>query len=269
MKNFKNIIPLLFIACTFVACESRVDWFEKNNSPAQIALQEIGNEQSNPSNVIEVSFRYGESIDILYNISDEVYSTSMNTFYMKDNYDGKIEVSQDIWSKTISIKSLLNKCEQDSNTYTFNVMLYTKDFYGVESSAEIIVKQSPNLPPKPNLKYTSLKGDGIDPKYEYEFSTEGSYDSDGDDIVAYEYLFDGIIRKSDYIFMYETDKEGNEITNHLPGNAAYGGTYIYATKLSAVKHAFQSTGNHTVHIRCKDSQGCWSEWKEWKITIKD
>ena len=67
----------------------------------------------------------------------------------------------------------------------------------------------------------------------------------------------------------EPDKNGKEITNHMPGNAAYGGTYIYATKLSAVKHAFQSSGSHTAYVRCKDSWGCWSSWKEVKLVIKE
>lgn len=99
--------------------------------------------------------------------------------------------------------------------------------------------------------------------------SRGSIDSDGDEIIAYEYLFDGTPRISTYTFIYEADKDGHEITNHMPGYAAFGGTYIYATKLEAVKHAFQSAGNHTAYVRCKDSWGCWSEWKEWKITIKD
>lgn len=269
MKSIKKMMSVLLLASVMVACESREDWYERINPAAKIYLSEVGNDEQTPNDTISVSLRFGEEKNIKYSVNDNFSLTDNYIFYYNDVEGGKFSMYQDMDNHYLRIKSLTNALEQDSKVYEYKVPVYVKDYYEKVTYALIKVTLKANQAPIPDMDYSALTSDGANGKYEYDFSAEGSSDPDGDDVVAYEYLFDGTPRKSKYAFIYETDKEGNEITNHLPSNAAYGGTYIYATKLSAVKHAFQSTGNHTVHIRCKDSQGCWSEWKEWKITIKD
>lgn len=266
--KLKHIISITLIAGILSACESRTDWYEKINTPAEIKLQEAGRYDVMPSDTIEVSLRFGEKKIIEYSVSDNFSMNDNYTFYLKSDVENLV-VNQDAESKVISIESLINALEQDDKAYTYNLPIYVKDYYERESAALIKITLQANRAPIPSLSYSELSADGANPKYEFLFSAEESVDPDGDDIVAYEYLFDGTPRKSNSKFIYEKDKNGKEITNHMPGNAAFGGTYIYATKLDAVKHAFQSTGNHTAYVRCKDSWGCWSSWKELKLVIKE
>ena len=266
--KLKHIISITLIAGILSACESRMDWYEHINPSAVIELQEKDNYAQEPNDTIDVTLRFGEKKMIEYRISDNFSLDDNYVFYLKQEVQN-ISVNQDADNSVISIESLIGALEQDDKTYTCNVPLYIKDYYNKESVALVRVTMQANRAPIPELTYSALSSGGANPKYEFEFSAEGSIDPDGDEIIAYEYLFDGTPRNSKYTFIYEKDKEGNDITNHLPGYAAFGGTYIYATKFEAVKHAFQSAGNHTAYVRCKDSWGCWSTWKELKLVIKE
>ena len=266
--KLKHIITLTLLAGILSACESREDWYERINPAAEISLKEIGGEGV-ANDTINISMRFGEKKKVEYVVSDNFSLEKNYTFYFNDVDNEPFKLYQDFSAGEICIESLTDAKAQENKNYTYKVIMYVKDYYEKVSYAYINLTIQPNQPPVPELKYSELSGSGVNPKYEYEFSAEGSSDPDGDDIVAYEYLFDGTPRKSSDKFIYETDKNGKEITNHMPGNAAYGGTYIYATKLSAVKHAFQSSGSHTAYVRCKDSWGCWSSWKEVKLVIKE
>lgn len=263
------MMSVLLIASVMVACESREDWYERINPAAKIYLSEVGNDEQAPNDTISVSLRFGEEKNIKYSVNDNFSLTDNYIFYYNDVEGGKFSMYQDAENHYLRIKSLTNALEQDSKVYEYKVPVYVKDYYEKVTYALIKVTLKANQAPIPALSYSALSADGANPKYEFLFSAEESVDPDGDDIVAYEYLFDGTPRKSNSKYIYEKDKNGKEITNHMPGNAAFGGTYIYATKLDAVKHAFQSTGNHTAYVRCKDSWGCWSNWKELKLVIKE
>lgn len=265
----KYIMIISLIAGILSACESRVDWYEQLNTSAEITLEEVGNKDAIPGDTIDVSMRYGEKKEITYSINDNFSIDNNYVFYLKNFDVADLLVQQDAAAGVIRIISNADTTLQDEKTYTHKIPMYVKDYYEKESVALIRLTLKANEAPIPALEYNAVTSGGANAQYEFEFSAEESIDPDGDEIVAYEYLFDGTPRNSKYAYIYETDANGKEIKNHMPGYAAYGGTYIYATKFAAVKHAFQSAGNHTAYVRCKDSWGCWSTWKELKLVIKE
>lgn len=131
------------------------------------------------------------------------------------------------------------------------------DFYnklGVKGYANVILVLQPNRPPKPEIEVTQISG------MEYTISAAKSTDPNGKEIAYYEYLIDGKpISEAGYI--WETNKNCQE------GYAAVGGTYIQCTSLTSVSHAFQTTGQHKVYVRCADKWGLWSKWVEKEVTI--
>ena len=142
------------------------------------------------------------------------------------------------------------------------VVLIYHDYYGKSSSSSMRLHVRSNQPPVVNIACTPLTENGADPHYEYAISAQESYDPDGDDIVAYEYLIDGKVRGV-------TEGMGYDFIQSQVGDglAGTGGTYIYATSLSSVKHAFQSDGAHVIRVRCKDSKGMWSRWQLLQIDL--
>lgn len=113
-------------------------------------------------------------------------------------------------------------------------------------------------PPVPVLEVKDVEGKPMTKT----LSLASSYDRDGN-VWKYEYCIDGNVLTYD------------EKDNHLEfiegvwqgGNAAFGGTYITATELNEIRHAFQTEGEHTIHYRCMDNNGAWSTWREEKVLV--
>ncbi len=147
-----------------------------------------------------------------------------------------------------------NKWKYSENIDSTEITL-RGDFYnklGVKGYANVILVLQPNRPPKPEIEVTQISG------MEYTISAAKSTDPNGKEIIRYEYLIDGEpISEAGYYWE----------ENCLDGRAAVGGTYIKCTSLTSVNHAFQTTGQHKVYVRCEDKWGLWSKWVEKEVTI--
>lgn len=115
-----------------------------------------------------------------------------------------------------------------------------------------------DCPPMPVLEVGAVDGHPM----ERVLSMAKSYDKDGF-VQKYEFCIDGNIAPYNVQSPRFEEIEGV----WQSGKAAYGGTYIVATALSEVRHAFQSEGEHTIYYRCMDNAGGWSTWREEIIII--
>ncbi|MCQ2224599.1 MAG: hypothetical protein MJZ14_02585 [Paludibacteraceae bacterium] len=94
-------------------------------------------------------------------------------------------------------------------------------------------------------------------------------------IKAYEYCIDGDVEDNmsayEYVNYFWSDSPEYEMSK--PNRNKYGDhsqemVYITATKLSSIKHAFQTSGKHVVWVRAQDKLGYWSSWKSKEIFIE-
>lgn len=133
-----------------------------------------------------------------------------------------------------------------------------KDIFDNIYALHVRVHLVGDCPPIPVLKVKEIAGH---PK-ERTLSLADSYDKDGV-VTKYEFCIDGNIAS------YKNyDNRFDEFSGvWQSGKAAYGGTYITATTISEVNHAFQETGEHIVYYRCMDNKGAWSTWKKEIINI--
>lgn len=117
-----------------------------------------------------------------------------------------------------------------------------------------------DCPPMPVLEVGAVDGHPM----ERVLSMAKSYDKDGF-VQKYEFCIDGNIAP------YNAKSPRFEAIEGVwqSGKAAYGGTYIVATALSEVRHAFQSEGEHTIYYRCMDNVGGWSTWKKEIVVVND
>lgn len=117
-----------------------------------------------------------------------------------------------------------------------------------------------DCPPMPVLEVGAVDGHPM----ERVLSMAKSYDKDGF-VQKYEFCIDGNIAP------YNVKSPRFEAIEGVwqSGKAAYGGTYIVATALSEVRHAFQSEGEHTIYYRCMDNAGGWSTWKKETIEVEN
>lgn len=150
------------------------------------------------------------------------------------------------------------------------VVLTATNHFGVENYFNFFVDICQNSQPVADLRVSKLDGDSWD----YSISASGS-DADDDDIVMYEYLFDGKTKEPENkIKYYSVYKDVNNQWVNASSKDFYleetalSGELIVPTKLSTVKHSFNKTGTHNVAVRCLDARGCWSEWVKETIEIK-
>lgn len=149
-----------------------------------------------------------------------------------------------------------------SGLYQVNLKLTATNTFGSESYFNFFVQIYPNNQPVADFIFHKLDGNNMD----YSISAFGT-DLDGDDIVMYEYLFDGKIKEHEnkikYYSVYQNSQSVWEMSNNKDfyiEETALSGELIAPTKLSEIKHSFNKAGNHNVAVRCLDSKGCWSEW---------
>lgn len=148
--------------------------------------------------------------------------------------------------------------EQPKLIGTSDLWIQINDIFENEYTGHILIKYMSDCPPTPVLTVKDVAGKPM----EKTLSMAGSYDEDGT-VSKYEYCIDGNIAP------YKGYSNRLEIVtgDWQSGKAAYGGTYITATELSEIKHAFQEKGEHVIYYRCMDNVGAWSMWKSETITI--
>ncbi|NCC98214.1 MAG: hypothetical protein EOL95_00725 [Bacteroidia bacterium] len=254
-----NIICLIKVLCAFcfaicfTSCESRVDLFHTLNKSPKICLSEGLRDFSDSLQNINLIIRHGEEKIVYFDYEDDFLGNESAVTYAVLNIQGTQDyISYELYPEAgrLVIKDILPTATLLDKIVKMTITVYVSDYYGDKGEAVINLLSCDNEPPIPNIKLTLIKD------MEYVVSSDQTIDPDGDNVVAYEYLFDGTI---------DFDKPGYEIETQMsvspnPGMAASEGTYIIATPLSSVKYAFQSAGTHIIAMRAKDALGLWSKW---------
>lgn|GEM_PF-2194825 len=239
--------------------------------------------------------KYGISGDFSYEIKGSLNSTALYEYYTdgSDEYDdvyktvesvgNHLSVEMDSDNRKIIIKektksaeyfyeklapywtvSVSNPIDMSSGgtaLVSARITLKIKNKIGKEGLFYVYLQVWANRAPTPNFVFVADSDNNM-----IKGVKAVCEDIDGDEIVAYEYNFDG------EVFSPFTDERydfvnKSTVNNVKTGDAAYGGVYLTATALPYVKHVFQEEGEHVVHVRCKDSWGLWSEWCSKKIKI--
>lgn len=263
-------------------CDTREDWFQKEGEGATFIIQagdstdiinlsEVKNKVYNIklSKIDEWHF-YSDTLNLKISaITNKSIVPSQVTFVTKESEinlptmswyykdDGSIDCFY--FDDISKCRFFRNDTEADYIGGT-RLRLEIKDIFDNIYYCYVTINMYSDCPPMPLLKVLDVDGKPL----EKVLSLSDSYDTDGY-IKKYEYCIDGNIVK--YTI---NDKHFETITgNWQSGKAAYGGTYITATSLSEVNHAFQEYGEHTVYYRCMDNMGAWSTWKKDIIEIKE
>ena len=267
------------MALLLCACESREDVFSHRNQTPEVMIS-LSPDFADSTATLEMAMRFGEQRKIYFHIADDNLQNSENPFELgysaqivdaivvdaetAQKVKGDLEVA--LSGDMIYLTQLSDKHQRLASVVRYTVELICRDAYDVESKATILLTVSENKAPDVSLAYAPVSTNDT---YSGQTYTEGwgyvltatATDPDGDEIVAYEYLF----------------AEDNEVTvsaaamesNYLTTAAASGGSYIRVTTLTEVYHIFQRTGNKSVWVRAKDAFGMWSAWQKTEITISD
>ena len=267
----------LVVNCLFViilglsACESRKDIFELRNQTPALYLSKTLDFSAAQTEIYD-TIRYGETLILYYHVEDDFYGDSELSYDCSDLSgstggandtlrNGPANVVFFDGSDRVRIVNRNAPFVMGGLEYTDIIFTYF-DYYKKVRQAKVHLTIRSNEPAIPVIELIPLTENGADPRYEYTISAKQSYDPDGDDIVAYEYLIDGKVHGLYNGYGYENfyDRVG-------PGQAGSDGTYVYATALTEIKHAFQTDGYHVIRVRCKDAVGLWSEWQVLEIDI--
>ena len=267
------------MALLLCACESREDVFSHRNQTPEVMIS-LSPDFADSTATLEMAMRFGEQRKIYFHIADDNLQNSENPFELgysaqivdaivvdaetAQKVKGDLEVA--LSGDMIYLTQLSDKHQRLASVVRYTVELICRDAYDVESKATILLTVSENKAPDVSLAYAPVSTNDT---YSGQTYTEGwgyvltatATDPDGDEIVAYEYLF----------------AEDNEVrvsaaameSNYLTTAAASGGSYIRVTTLTEVYHIFQRTGNKSVWVRAKDAFGMWSAWQKTEITISD
>ncbi|MCQ2189308.1 MAG: hypothetical protein MJZ00_05295 [Paludibacteraceae bacterium] len=179
--------------------------------------------------------------------------------------------------------------------------LTAKNKIGVSTTDYVVVKIKPNRQPVPEITATCVNSE----TNEYKI-TVGGVDPDGHKIEKWSYVFDYIPFELGSKTLTEHHMNGNvgEMENILDGYLYYDWfvrphmehgieeecfywftfgmskeevqkefknkevDFITPTTKNEVYHVFQSKGEHTISVRCKDEYGLWSDYKTEKIYIE-
>ena len=294
MKKIYILITII-IAVAVTACDTRDDYFYEHCDEPTVTFTTSDSDSVTVSGkrYVQIVLNWNETKKVDFSLHDKYggisgvqwkvlsYSTPWinsagNPYgYVKlDSTSGKIVLGR-IWveydkSGSISftedfLSNDLNKGQYfhitkgdktyysediDSTTIILQGCFYNK--LGVKGYTNIILNVRPNRPPVPVISVKKIND------LEYTISAEKSYDPNGEEITKYDYCIDGTIIYNSASYPWERNSE--EI-------AAVGGTYIKSTSLTSVNHAFQTTGLHTIYVRCKDKWGLWSKWTMLNITL--
>lgn len=149
-----------------------------------------------------------------------------------------------------------------------NVLFKLTNCVGVEFEVPLRLIAYANMYPQVDIKVEDIGGKerlitvlASDPEKlgikAYEYSINSDFERNLD---AYEYI--NYIRSG--LSEYEISKPNRE----KYGDHSQEMVYIPATKLSSIKHAFQTSGKHVVWVRAQDNLGYWSPWKSKEIFIE-
>ncbi len=257
MRKLLFIIPLILL---FASCETREDINKnKNKSPeVYLSLDKAGAYELEIVDTLKMS----ESAVYYFKSSDDsdlalLHSVQKEFIDSKLDFKDSVSVTINESAGELLVSNTLDYKRITHETYSFNIYLLVTDIYGLSSKAKLTVVLRSNRPPVPKVEFSQIS------TTEYEITADESFDPDGDDIIAYEYLIDGklIYTKAGYEGDYES------IANPNPGHAGTEGTYIISTPLSGIKHNFQveNVGDFKVYVRVKDSRGLWSAWSQFSL----
>ena len=240
---------VVFMVLSLSSCETRTDLFHKFNKAPDVSVSKS-----------DILLRHGEKQVLNFDYEDDYIQNGVSVEYAvfsEQEVPQYVKIALDTDSRKLIIADELPFFTLNDKVVKFTVKIYVSDYYGDRGEAVVRVVNCDNRQPVPVIEVQQIE------TMEYLVSAVASSDPDGDAITAYEYLIDGEIVASSA--GYENKDDVNCIFN--PGMAAKRGTYIISTPLSGVKHAFQTTGTHTIHVRAKDSLGLWSQWVSLNVDI--
>lgn len=260
MKTLKYI-HIVLLMLLFVSCETRKDIFHQFNTAPQVYLNTQAREFSEKRSSVDILLKHGCQQTVFFDFTDDYTSSGIKVEYavLSENSQASyITCTMDIDARKVVIKDTLSPTTVNDKVLKYTVKIMVSDYYGDKGEAIINIADYDNLPPEPVITCSHIQN------LEYKIDASASFDSEGDDIIAYEYLIDGEITTSES--GYENLSDAFCLFN--PGMAGKYGTYIISTPLKVVKHAFQTTGTHIIYVRVKDSLGLWSGWKSVVIDIQ-
>lgn len=286
---------------SLVSCDSREDWFAKNGEGATIVVK-TSKFPGTPYHVQPESMEIyrcdtitpGDNKLLVYDVKlSDVLESSPGWLYLRseklhfdisgygiksnkslyitdisynsDNESPRLitnEISENDFrnlgfgGSTASLSQTLRSDTAATLLNSSDIYLHYEDVFGNKNTFHVKLHFWGDVPPIPVLDVENVDGNPM----EKTLSMKGSYDKDGS-IVKYEYCIDGNVITSYGNGTYDAD------TYARSGEGAYGGTYITATSLDEVKHAFQTAGEHTIYYRCMDNVGVWSAWKKKTINL--
>lgn len=256
----KLYYTILLSALLLTGCETRKDIFHQFNSAPEVYLNTQAREFTDKTSNITLLLRHGLQQTVFFDYTDDYMDSGLNVEYavISENPQSLcLTFSLDPESRKLVVKDTLPQTTINDKVVKCTVKITVSDYYGDKGEAIINIADYDNLPPEPVIAISHIQ------KMEYKIDASASVDKESDEIVAYEYLIDGetTILESGY----ENPSVPSSLQN--PGMAGKKGTYIVSTPLSYVKHAFQTTGTHTVCVRVKDSLGLWSAWKSTSVDV--
>ena len=275
-----SLLVTAALYCT-TSCDTREDWFKEEGEGATFVFQ-----TGSRSDTLDLSGVRHIDYDLRLVRFEGSWAYSDTIDLNVIGYTNRVNLPSRVGNFTsVNSEGVMVKCHQNPdgdlnlyyaqgyiNTYFFDsdtsaavlgntrLRVVLKDVFDNEYNCYVQVRVLGDCPPVPVLEVKAVDGKPM----ERTFSMKGSYDKDGS-VVKYEYCFDGNTvnyRAGDNRFDFIEGKWQS-------GKAAYGGTYITATAIDEVNHAFQETGEHTVCYRCMDNLGAWSTWKKQSITINE
>ncbi len=292
MNLIIRLMCLLAVAFVYASCDTRDDYYYEHGKKPNVlvysgdSLLELGD-----ARYVRISLKMGESKTLMVNFENPYGGVLWNdikvTNIVDSEYGSNLEGLRpfiDNYNYSTGVYNLVNSYAGVNVTHVEHEK-YSLSFYrgagysemtkraltadlevtytitltnaiGVKSLFYVYVEMKGNKAPDPQIKVSDLTTD-----WEKLIEIEEGADPDGDDIVMYEYCFDGVTVGS---AGYEFESGKSDCPSKM---CAYNGVYI-TTTLNSVRHAFQSSGVHTIAVRCKDSHGYWSDWKKVNITLK-
>lgn len=293
MKNsniaMRYIGFILVLLTVLSSCDSREDWFARNNDGASFIIK------SCKSAWWEDEEKYEFRNDTVYSDNNRVVEYNLKLNYVRLLSDNELVYISDAihldvegigvkvkrTNKDVSLTTDLpdpRYVKHENNWYHFsgfdkglpvtnldkiapvlntaNMIMELEDAFRNTFYCHVKINFLGDIAPIPVLDIKDIEGNPM----EKVFDLSKSYDKDGN-VVKYEFCIDGEI--IDYkLPTYDCDPLGTP-----SGKGAYGGTYIVSTTLSEIKHAFQKEGEHVVYYRCMDDLGLWSLWYNRLITV--
>ena len=293
MKNKFVIALALFLGLIFIvsSCDTRDDYFyEHCDEPVVNFISDSDTIVDESTKYIIVDVNWGHETEISYSFTDEYgeitnvsydHRGGSSSYYYFDKEtetfrSDRLEFDFDNQNQKIYIKELTKDAkdvynslkEENPDLYLkiskwryeeFRVAIMAKNILGKTGTGYILLRVHFNQKPQFDITIDDTEND-------LEKVIIVTPTGSEDDIIYYEYCIDGSTAyTSGYVF--ENGYESGDAEKIKAGEAAWNGTYITATTLSMIRHAFQYSGKHTISVRCQDIWGCWSEWEKKKITI--